>query len=279
MSSIDSDRGFPDYPLSFPGIAIFVAGGILLVGLALVVCINMLFPLRPPTLALRFLLPTWLVETGSRLELAPGGIWHRQHTIAITLIVAFFVVGPITLARSIREIMRADPERQTIGAAWLTGAGLAVGSGLTFFAMVGPLIALPKTLIDDYRTRMNADRLFERTVLAADMELMAVRAQALYFGSADTLTAWAGGPARPPISLADINAHEPTLQLLLSGAMRVQRSLFVLTVTHADTLLIYGMRGAAGTTFDRTAVLEACNSGDPPPGISITPASWKWTFG
>ena len=51
MSSIDDGDGFPDDPLSRAGVAIFVGVGMLIVGLLLVIGINALFPLRPPSLA------------------------------------------------------------------------------------------------------------------------------------------------------------------------------------------------------------------------------------
>jgi hypothetical protein len=50
-------------------------------------------------------------------------------------------------------------------------------------------------------------------------------------------------------------------------------------VTKTDTILIYGRRGHEGITFDRTAVLQACGNGDAPPGITVTPNSWRWNFG
>jgi hypothetical protein len=279
MSSIDDGAGFPDDPLSRTGIAIFVGAGMLFVGLLLVTGINIIFPLRPPSLALRFLLPTWLVEISGHVEQASPGAWHRHHSVLILLIVLFYVAGPVLLAGSIRRLLSADPVQASPGSRWLTGLGIAAGSGLTFFALFGPLIAVPRTLIDAYTSHGRFEYLYDRTVLSADMQMMALKAQAAYFRSTDTLTAWAGDPTTPPISLSQISIGEPVLQSLLTGDGRTQRSYFVLSVLHPDTLLIYGKRGNVGTIFDRAAVLKACDGGDAPPGIYVTPASWKWTFG
>jgi hypothetical protein len=279
MSSIDERDGFPDDPLSRVGIAIFVGAGILLVGMLLVTGINALFPLRPPSLALRFLLPTWLVEITGRLEQASPGTWHRHHSVTLLLIVLFYVAGPIVLSGSIWRLLSTDPNHASPGSRWLTGLGIATGSGLTFFALFGPLITVPRVLIDTYTTQSRFDRLYDRTVLSADMQMMALKAQALYHRATDTLTVWAGDTTTPPISLSKISTGEPVLQSLLTGDGRIQRSYFVLSVLHPDTLLIYGKRGNEGTVFDRTAVLNACDRGDAPPGIYVTPTSWKWTFG
>jgi hypothetical protein len=88
-----------------------------------------------------------------------------------------------------------------------------------------------------------------------------------------------GDSTTPPISLSQISIGEPVLQSLLTGDGTTQRSYFVLSILHPDTLLIYGKRGNEGTLFDRTAVLRACAGGEAPPGIYVTPNAWKWTFG
>jgi len=277
MSSIDDGDGFPDNPLSRGGITIFIGAGMLIVGMLLVTGINSLFPLRPASLALRFLLPTWLLEITGRLEETSPGTWHRHHSVLVLLIVLFYIVGPLVLSGCIRRLLSTNPASP--GSRWLTGLGIALGSGLTFFALLGPLITVPKTLVNAYTAQSRFDYLYDRTVLSADMQMMALKAQAAYFRSTDTLTAWTGDSTTPAISLSQISVGEPVLQTLLAGGRRTQRSYFVLSVLHPDTLLIYGKRGNEGTTFDRTAVLKACDAGDAPPGIYVTPASWKWTFG
>jgi hypothetical protein len=219
------------------------------------------------------------VEITGRFEEVRPGAWHRHDAILVLLIVLFYIAGPILLSGSLRRLFSTDQEHTSTGPRWLTGLGIAAGSGLTFFALLGPIITIPRTLINAHATQSRFDRVHDRTILSADMQMMALKAQAAYFRSIDSLTVWAGDSTTPPISLSQISIGEPILQSLLTGEGKTQRSYFVLSILHPDTLLIYGKRGSEGTIFDRTAVLKTCEAGDAPPGIYVTPASWKWTFG
>jgi len=137
---------------------------------------------------------------------------------------------------------------------------------------------VPQTLLQLQREASRRMYGNEREVLMADMELMALRAQAKYYNSGGA-RGWLDSAGVPLISDSMIIPQTPTLQSVLHSPCKDHKSRFVVTVAHRDTLIIYGARGEGAFTFDRKNVLQSCAEGNAPPGLIVTPMYTRKNYG
>jgi len=290
MPSTDNREGFPDNPLSPLGIILHAALGIFFVGLLFCLIINLILPLRPATLAFRYFVPGYVVDMASRFEIAEqlktatsaSAGWRWLHTILLFQIVLLYFTGPAVLIRSLKALAGFQKAGGGGNAPWLIGLGLAAGVGLTFYAVVGPLISVSQKLLREKQSADRTEYVFQRDLLMEDMELMATKALAFYYrppAEGGGGHRWMDSSGRPLLTTSDLAPGSVTFQKILVEPWAREKSHFVVTVIHPDTLIIYGRRGPGNMQFTNAVVLKSCADGDKPPGLIVGPDSWLRNYG
>lgn len=284
MSSTDNEERLAAIPLSPFWVVVCAVLGIFFVGLIFVLVVNSILPLRPASLAFRYFLPGYVADVAARFDPPSSGpaTWRWLNTISLAGIVLLHFAGPAMLIRSLRNLSGAPSAPANAESPLVAGFGLAAGIGLTFFAAVGPLINVSQKILRDKQIADQSEYIFEREILMQDMELMATKALAFYHRSPAEGGGghrWMDSSGNALLTSSDLTLDSVTFQQLLVDPWAKQKSHFVITVIHPDTLIIYGKRGPEAMTFTNAVVLRSCAEGDEPPGLVVRPGSWQRTYG
>ena len=191
------------------------------------------------------------VEEGIRrfwgkLEKPENRSWEWHHTSILWAILSWFVLGPALFVWGLRARVawRRNPPGR--GPPLRIVAALAVGGYNLLTLALGALAMAPQQLNVAISQYSETRYVVNRDAIAADLALMAFRAQTFYHLPVEDGGGggqWKGIPGRIPatLKLEDISHPEPILAPILEWLHPQKPSHFVLEVLRKDKIAIWGI--------------------------------------